>query len=155
MAHIPINHPLQPVHRTLALLIGVFLIVFGIVGVTRSTGHGFFASHEDITALGLRTNMAFSVLSIVAGAVIAVAAIYGRNVDHWVNMIGGVMFLGAGMVMLVLQRTQGNILNFTVRTCVVSFIFGMVLLAAGLYGKTADDEAAAAEEAYRHGARAT
>lgn len=154
MAHIPINHPLRSVYRALAFLIGLYLLVFGIVGVTQSTGHGFFAHHVDITALGLRTNMAFSLLSIVAGAVIAVGALYGRNLDHFINLFGGILFLLAGLVMLVLQRTDANILNFAVRTCVVSFAIGMVLFAAGLYGKAAPADEAAAQEAHRHGLRA-
>jgi len=53
--------------------------------------------------------------------------------------------------MLVLQRTSGNFLNFTVATCVVSFLIGMVLFAAGLYGKTGGVEVADAEDRYRHG----
>ena len=69
MAHIPVNHPLRPVYRAVAFVIGLYLLIFGIVGVTRSAGHDFFASHQDISALGLHTNMAFSLLSVVAGAV--------------------------------------------------------------------------------------
>ena len=53
--------------------------------------------------------------------------------------------------MLVLQRTSGNFLNFTVATCVVSFVIGMLLFAAGLYGKAGGAEVADAEERYRHG----
>ncbi len=153
MAHIPVNHSLRPVYRTLAFLIGVYLLVFGIVGITRSTGHDFFAHHEPITALGLHTNMAVSLLNVVAGAVLAVGAVYGHNLDHFINLFGGIVFLAAGLVMLVLQRTSGNLLNFTVRTCVVSFVIGMLLFAAGLYGKTDTGEAADAQEAHRHGVR--
>jgi hypothetical protein len=151
MAHIPVNHPLRPVYRAVAFVIGLYLLIFGIVGVTQSAGHDFFASHEDISALGLHTNMAFSLLSIGAGAVLAVGAVYGRNLDHFLNLAGGLVFLVVGLVMLILQRTSGNILNFTVATCVVSFVIGMLLFAAGLYGKTGGREVADAEERYRHG----
>jgi Domain of unknown function (DUF4383) len=154
MAHIPVNHPLQPVYRVLAFLVGLYVLVFGIVGLTRSTGHPFFAHHQAITALGLNTNMAFSLLSIVAGAVVAVGAIYGRNIDHFINLAGGVVFLLSGLVMLVVQRTDANILNFTVRTCIVSFVIGTILSVAGLYGKTADADFAAAEDQHRRGLRA-
>lgn len=153
MAHIPINHPARSAYRTMAFLIGVYLIVFGIVGVTASADHDFFASHEDITALGLRTNMAFSLLSIAAGAVLAVGAVYGRNLDHFLNLYGGMVFLVVGMVGLGFQRTDANILNFTVSTCVVSFVIGILLFAAGLYGKTATPHDAAVEEAHRQGLR--
>ena len=150
MAHIPVNHPARPVYRALAFLIGVYLLVFGIVGVTQSTDHSFFANHEDITALGLHTNMAFSVLSIVMGAIVTVGAIYGRNLDHFINFGAGIVFMVAGLVMLILDRTSANLLNFTVGTCIVSFVIGMVLFAAGLYGKVAPDEVAAAEDRHRH-----
>jgi hypothetical protein len=153
MAHIPVNHPLRSAYRVLAFLIGAYLLLFGIVGVTQSSGHSFFANHVDITALGLHTNMAFSLVNIIAGAVIAVGAVYGHNIDHFINMFGGILFLAAGLVMLILQRTDANFLNFTVSTCVVSFLFGMLLFAAGLYGKTAPREVADAEEAHRHGLR--
>ena len=32
MAHFPVNHPLRPLYRTLAGLVGAYLLVFGIVG---------------------------------------------------------------------------------------------------------------------------
>jgi hypothetical protein len=155
MAHLPVNHPLRSVYRVLVFFIGVYLIVFGIVGISQSTGHPFFARQADITALGLHTNMAFSVLNIVAGAVLAAGAVYGRNVDHFINLIGGIVFLVAGVTMLGIERTSANFLNSTVRTCIVSFVIGMLLFAAGLYGKTSTGEAAEAEEAYRHGVTVT
>jgi hypothetical protein len=44
-----------------------------------------------------------------------------------------------------------NVLNFSMATCIVSFAIGMVLFSAGLYGKVGSLEAAATEEALRHG----
>jgi hypothetical protein len=36
-------------------------------------------------------------------------------------------------------------------TCIVSFVIGMVLLTAGLYGKVGTAREAAAEDVFRHG----
>jgi hypothetical protein len=140
MSHIPVNHPLRPLYRFLAGVAGLYVLIFGIVGLTQTSGTGFFG-REDTSALGLRTNVAFSVLSIVVGAVVFVGAIYGHNLDHFINLIGGLVFLVAGLAMLTLLRTSANFLNFTVTTCVASYIIGTVLFAAGLYGKTGPDEA--------------
>ncbi|HKT04486.1 MAG TPA: DUF4383 domain-containing protein [Rugosimonospora sp.] len=154
MAHLPINHPLRPLYRTLAALAGLYVLVFGIVGLSRSSGRPFFG-HDHVTALGLRTNPAFAILSIVVGVVVLAAVVYGRNADHFVNMAGGLVFLLAGMAMLALLRTTANFLNFSMSTCIVSFVIGTVMLTAGLYSRTGPPEEAAAEERDRRGALKT
>lgn len=150
MSHIPVNHHLRPLYRGLATLTGLYVLVFGIVGliVTRDTEP--FAQ-TDTTALGLRTNLAFSLLSVVAGVVILASVVIGRNVDRAVYLGCGVLFLLAGTVMLTLLETDSNVLNFSVATCIVSYAIGSFFLAAGLYGKVGTVEQAAAEEAFRRG----
>ena len=61
------------------------------------------------------------------------------------------MFLVAGFAMMVVMQTDLNVLGFTMATCVVSFIIGLVLFTAGLYGKVASPERAAYEDRFRHG----
>ena len=152
MAHIPINHPLRPIYRTLAGLMGVYVLAFGIVGVLRSHDQGFF-ERSTTYALGLRTNMAFAVLSVIVGAIVVLGAFIGRNIDHFINLVAGLVFLVAGMVMLALLNTELNLLNFHVATCTVSFVIGLVLFTAGLYGKVSGRGEAVAEERFRHGGR--
>lgn len=147
--HLPINHPLRPLYRFLGALAGLYVLLFGIVGVGVSHGYGLFARGHTV-ALGLRTNLAFSILSIIMGVVVLAAAAIGRNVDSYVYLFGGLVFLVAGMAMLVLMQTSLNLLNFTVATCVVSFLIGLVMVAAGLYGRTGSAEAQEAQEAHRH-----
>lgn len=154
MAHIPVNHHLRPLYRTLALLAGLYVLVFGIVGVSRTGGLDFFAQDGLPTALGIRANTAFAVLSIAAGITIVACAIIGRNLDHWINLVGGIAFLAAGMAMMTLLQTNANILGFTLTTCIVSFVIGLVLFSAGLYGKSGSERDAAMEERFRHGASA-
>ncbi len=150
MAHIPINHPLRPVYRVLSGLVGLYVLVFGIVGYARTNDLDFFGRHGE-WVLWLRTNPAFSVLSIIAGIAVLGAAVVGRNLFAYVNLAAGFLFLGAGMAMMALMQTDANILAFSMVTCIVSFIFGMLFLAAGLYGKVGTAEQHDAEEAYRRG----
>jgi hypothetical protein len=150
MAHIPINHPLRPLYRALSGLVGLYVLIFGLIGYLRTSDLDFFARHGD-WALGMRTNPAFSVLSIIAGAAVLAAALIGRNLFVLVNLAAGVVFLLAGMAMLTLLQSDANVLAFSMVNCIVSFIFGMLFLAAGLYGKvgsTADEDA---EQAFRTG----
>jgi hypothetical protein len=151
MSHIPVNHHLRPLYRALAALAGLYVLVFGIVGVTRTGGYGFFEQHGTPAVLGLHANRAFAILSIVAGAIIVGSAVYGRNLDRWVNLLGGIVFLVSGFAMLVLLQTDLNLLGFTMTTCIVSFVIGLVLFTAGLYGRVASPEQEAYEDRFRHG----
>jgi len=143
LLHLPVNHRYRAAYRFLAALTGLYVLAFGIVGVAVSRGHDVF-SREHLSALGLRTNLAFAILSIVVGVIVLVGVVVGRNWDHILNLVGGLAFLLAGMLMLSLLQTDLNLLNYSVATCVVSFVIGLVLLAAGLYsraGSAADTEA--------------
>jgi hypothetical protein len=150
MAHLPVNHPARPFYRVLVALIGLYLLGFGIAGYLETRDLPIFERGE-FWVLGLQTNPVFSILSILAGLVVFGGAVYGRNVDHFINLTGGVGFLVAGLLMLSVLRTDANLLNFAVANCVVSFLIGLVLLTAGLYGKTGPAELAAAEDQLRHG----
>ncbi|OLE27819.1 MAG: hypothetical protein AUG44_09115 [Actinobacteria bacterium 13_1_20CM_3_71_11] len=147
--HLPINHPLRGLYRSLGALAGLYVLVFGIVGLTVSSGHAAFGRGPYV-ALGLHTNVAFSVLSILVGLVVLVAAVVGRNVAQYVFLFGGLVFLGAGMAMLALMQTGLNVLNYTVATCVVSFLIGLVMVTSGLYTRTGPPAQAKAVDEHRH-----
>jgi hypothetical protein len=151
MAHIPVNHHLRPLYRTVAGACGLYVLVFGIVATVRTRNLDLFAQDGLPWVLGLKANRAFAILSIVAGIVLLAGAIIGRNIDHWINLVGGIVFLVAGMAMLVLMQTDLNFLGFTMTTCIVSFIIGMLLFSAALYGKTGSPREQALEERFRHG----
>lgn len=136
MSHIPVNHPLRPLYRVLAGLIGAYVLAFGVVGLLATNGHGTFA-RDDLWALWLRTNPAFSVLSIAVGAIIVLGALIGRNVAAIVNLWSGVVFIVAGLTMIALLNTDLNMLNWSMSNVITSYVFGLTLLAAGLYGRTA------------------
>jgi hypothetical protein len=153
MPHIPVNHRLQPWYRLLAALAGAFVLVFGIIGIIRTAGDPLFVRGTD-EVFGLKLNLAFSIISVLTGIVVLGGAALGRNSDHYINLVAGGVFLGAGMLMMILLRTDADFLNFRMATCIVSFVIGLALLLAGLYGKTASVAAEAHEEHFRlhHGA---
>ncbi|HZN20183.1 MAG TPA: DUF4383 domain-containing protein [Micromonosporaceae bacterium] len=150
MAHMPINHPMRPLYRALAGLAAIYVLVFGLVGLAETWGEPLFG-REPTHALGLRTNLAFSLLSVLVGIVVLAGLLVGRNVDRFIHLWGGCVFLGVGILMLALLQTDANFLNFTVATCIVSFVIGLVLFSAGLYGRVGSHEDERAEEAFRHG----
>jgi Domain of unknown function (DUF4383) len=150
MAHTPINHPLRPLYRVLSGLIGLYMVLFGIIGYARTNNLSFFDRHGDFV-LGLHTNPAFSLLSIIGGAAIVLAAVIGRNVFPYVNMVAGVIFIGVGIIMLLLLRTSANVLAFSIATVNASFAFGLVALLSGMYGKVGSTDQADAEQVLRTG----
>lgn len=130
-----VNHPLRPLYRTLALLAGLFVLIFGVVGFFATQGTPLFEVGGQ-QALGLRTNLAFSYASIVAGVVIVLATLLGRNFAHIIYLWVGSVFLLAGTAMMLLMgKDETNFLNFTMATCVVSYLIGSVLATAGMYVK--------------------
>ncbi len=150
--HLPVNHPLRPLYRFLGGLAGLHVLVFGIVGLVASWGHGIFGRGQ-IEALGLRTNVAFSVLSILMGLAVVIAAIIDNNRDHYMFLFGGMAFFLIGMFMLAFLQTGLNLFNFTVTTCAVSFVLGLVLFTAGLYTRHGTAYRQRAEELHRHAGR--
>ncbi len=152
MAHIPVNHPLRPLYRMLAALVGAYVLVFGIVGLVRTWGDDLFA-RDSVWVLGLRTNLAFAILSVIFGAVILLANVVGGNVGHLVNLGAAVIFMVAGVAMMALMQTDGELPQLLhVDRASSRCVFGLLLLTAGLYDKVGTAEDAEAEDAFRHNA---
>ncbi|MEU0151648.1 DUF4383 domain-containing protein [Micromonospora fulviviridis] len=148
MAHIPVNHPARPLYRVLSGLIGLYILVFGVYGVFQTWGDGLF-SRENNTALGLRTNLAFSLVSVIFGAFLLIGASRRGNLGHYMDLTAGVVFLVTSILMMAVLQTSANFLNFSMSTVIVSMLFGLVLLATGLYDKVGTDEHAADERRRR------
>lgn len=128
-----VDRRLALVWRVGAAFGGVFLIVFGILGLADHPG--FLATHGDRIA-GLSTNGALSVLSIVAGAVLLVGAAIGGNFASNLNLVVGVLFVLSGFYGLtVLGRPDANILNFRMSNVLFAFVFGVVVTTFGMYGR--------------------
>ncbi|WBB77566.1 DUF4383 domain-containing protein [Micromonospora sp. WMMD882] len=134
MAHFPVNHPARPLYRAIAGLVGFYILVFGVWGVVLTWGEPLFdrGSHW---ALGLRTNPAFSLASVAFGIVLIIGASRRTNLGHYMNLTAGVVFMVTGVLMMSVLQTDANFLNFSMSTVVVSLLFGLLLLATGLYDK--------------------
>jgi hypothetical protein len=154
MSHLPVNHRLIPFYRTLDAACGIYLLVFGAAGLVQTRGLEPFDRDEVPSALGLHTNAGFAVTALAFGAVILVTAIIGGDFFRWVSLVGGVAFLVMGLAALALLETRLNVLAFSITNCIVWFVIGLILFAAGLYGRTGARSEVLAEEGFRHGRRA-
>ncbi|MGC4771243.1 DUF4383 domain-containing protein [Micromonospora sp. DT44] len=143
MAHTPINHPARPIYRAIGGLTGLYLVVFGVLGIIASAGNEVLAQ-DDTRVLGQGTNLGFSLLSVLLGLVVLVGAALGRNIDVAVNqwMAYALMVIGLGGLAFI--RTDANVFNFSVVTVMVLLAASLVLLMAGMYGKVGTDEEAEA-----------
>lgn len=148
MAHIPVNHPARKLYRIFAGLIGLYILVFGLLGLWRTWGDPLFARDGD-WVLGLRTNLAFALISVVFGVVVLIGASRRGNLGHFMNLTAGVVFMVTALTMMTLLQTDLNFLNFSMSTVVVSMIFGLLVFATGLYDKVGPPEHAEAEERFR------
>ncbi|MFV2103294.1 DUF4383 domain-containing protein [Micromonospora sp. LOL_024] len=149
MPHLPVNHPARPIYRALSALIGLYILVFGVWGTALTWGEPLFGRGSN-WALGLRTNLAFSLVSIVFGSVLMVSASRRNNLGHYMNLTAGVVFLATSILMMSVLQTDGNFLNFSMSTVVVSMLFGLILLGTGLYDKVGPPEDAEAERNRRN-----
>ncbi|WBB65093.1 DUF4383 domain-containing protein [Micromonospora sp. WMMD812] len=147
MAHFPVNHPARPIYRVLSGVIGLYILVFGVWGVVQTAGESLFG-RESNWVLGLRTNLAFSLASVIFGAFLLVGASRRTNLGHYMNLTAGIIFLVTSILMMSVLQTDANFLNFSMSTVIVSMLFGLVLLGTGLYDKVGPPEHA--EAARRH-----
>ncbi|MEU9451651.1 DUF4383 domain-containing protein [Streptomyces sp. NPDC048277] len=129
---LPVDHRLNQVYRIGAGLMGLFLVAFGVLGLTRNIG--YFDTGGN-TALGLNTNGALSVLSILVGLLLFVGMVIGGNFASTLNMVLGVLFILNGFLFLGLLDTASDFLAFKIQNVLFSFVVGLVLMVFGMYGR--------------------
>ncbi|MEV0428015.1 DUF4383 domain-containing protein [Micromonospora sp. NPDC050495] len=139
MSHTPVNHPARPVYRAIGGLVGLYFIVFGVLGIIASAGDEVLAQ-DDTKVLGQGTNLGFSLLAILLGAVILLGVVIGRNLDVLINQWMAYGLIGLGLAELAFLHTDANIFNFSIMTDVVILVLALVLLMAGMYGKVGTDD---------------
>ncbi|GAA2117823.1 DUF4383 domain-containing protein [Streptomyces synnematoformans] len=130
--HLPVDHHLSNVYRAGAGLVGLFLLVFGVLGLFNRVW--FFDTGGDET-LGLNTNGALSTLSIAVGLLLLYGMVRGGNFASTLNMVLGGLFVLSGFVNLALLETSANFLAFKMQNVLFSFIVGLVLATFGMYGR--------------------
>ncbi|MBG6102178.1 DUF4383 domain-containing protein [Micromonospora vinacea] len=147
MAHTPVNHPARPIYRAIGGLTGLYLVVFGVLGIVASTGNEILAQ-DDTRVLGQGTNLGFSLLSVLLGIVVLVGTALGRNIDVAINQWLAYSLMVVSLAGLAFIRTDANIFNFSITTVVVVMTAALVLLMVGMYGKVGtEDEAEAFQKA--------
>ncbi|MDH6125222.1 DUF4383 domain-containing protein [Kitasatospora sp. GP82] len=130
---LPVDHRLALVYRIGAGLGGIFLLVFGILGLLDHPG--ILSTHGPSVA-GMSTNGALSILSVIMGVVLIAGMVIGGNFASNLNMIAGLLFVLSGFYGLcVLGRPDANILNFGIANVLFAFIWGLMVLTFGMYGR--------------------
>lgn len=129
---LPVDHRLARVYRFGAGLGGVFLLVFGILGLLGRPG--FLDTQGDRVA-GMSSNGLLGLLSVLVGLVLMAGAVIGGNVASWINMVVGTVFVLAGFVGLAIISTGANFLAFGMTNVIFSFGFGLVVATFGMYGR--------------------
>jgi hypothetical protein len=124
MAHNPINHPARSIYRVIGGLIGLYLVIFGLLGFVL-----------DGKVFGQGTNAGNSVVAVVIGLIVLGATALGRNLDVTVYKVVGYALMALGLLTLAFLRTDGNVLGHTVATCIVYMLLGITLVVAGMYIK--------------------
>ncbi len=152
MAHYPVNHHLRQFYRFLAGLAGLYLLLFGVIGIAQTWGEPFFHRGGD-WVLGLRTNPAAAWLSAIVGLVVLGAAVVGGNVHHLVNLVLGWGICGFAILVMATIQTDANVFNASMVNVIVLLVLGLVLITAGLYGKVGSAEASRAEQEIAHSPR--
>ncbi len=126
------SHPIHTVHRVGALLLGGFLVAFGIIGLTRATE---FMSTFGTSVFGLSTNGLLATVSVVVGLLLLGAAARGGPAASTVLIVVGVLFLLSGLVNVLAIGTSMNILAFAPANVMFSLVVGAALLIVGAYGR--------------------
>lgn len=137
---LPEDSPRRAPLRAAAFLLALVLVGFGILSLL--AGNGFTEQHGE-KVLGMGTNGALGVLSIVVGLFVIGGLVVGGNTDAYVNTLAGIVFMAAGLASLSFMRTSFNYLAFDMWNVIFSFVVGMVLFSAGLYGRVSESPGAA------------
>ncbi len=149
MAHYPLNHHLRQFYRFFAVITGLYLLVFGALGLARTWGDPFFHRGSD-WVLGLRTNPAAAWLATAAGAILLASILLGGNIYHRVAVVLGWGLCGYAMLVMAFLQTDANVTNASMVNVIIMALFGLVLLTAGLYGKVGDPHASDDARALTH-----
>ncbi|MFI5960055.1 hypothetical protein [Cryptosporangium sp. NPDC051539] len=133
MSHMPVDHPLRGLYRGLTIVTGAASIAFGGTALATTSGNGF-TDNVGEKVWGLMTaNPAQGVFWIVAGALVLLTALAGRNVDARLNVVIGPILWVVGTIGLVLIRNGDNFLAFSVTSVCAMYLLGTLWFTAGLY----------------------
>jgi hypothetical protein len=123
---------LDNLHRIGAVVFGLGLSVFGVLGLVNRLDF-FSTTGQDV--LGLSSNGALSMISIIVAAVLIAAGVRGGRVASTVLVVVGAAFVASGLVNTLVLGTPLNLLAFRIPNVVFSFVAGALLLFLGAWGR--------------------
>lgn len=143
-------HPIFRVQRVGALVVGLILWAFAILGLANHPG---FLATRGIPVAGMTSNGLLSVISLVVGAVLILAAVLGGRLASLACAVIGGLFVLSGLVNLFVLYGAANYLAFTMPNVIFSFVVGLILLSIGLYGRSSGQLPADSPYRRAHGGR--
>jgi hypothetical protein len=120
------------VQRTGAVLVALFLLVFGLLGFAR--GQEFVATTGP-TVLGMSSNGLLSTLSVVVAVVLLAAAVHSPRAASTAMLVLGPLFLLSALVNSLVLGTRLNWLAFQLSNVIFSVAVGVPMLLLGAYGR--------------------
>src|SRR4051812_22435868 len=120
------------VQRTGAICVGLFLLVFGVIGL--GGGLGFFDT-QGKHIFGLSSNGLLSTISIVVGLLLIGSAMLSPRLASTAMMVFGCLFLISALANLAVLSTSLNVLAFEMSNVLFSIVVGLLLLLLGAYGR--------------------
>lgn len=131
-AESPYDPRVFAVQRIGAVVVGVVLMGFGVLGLTR--GVPLLSSTGERVA-GLSANGVLAALSVAVAVLLIGAALSGPRIASTVMLGLGVLFLLSALVNLWVIGTRANVLAFQTSNVVFSVVVGLLLLTLGAYGR--------------------
>lgn len=128
----PARHRVHTVHRVSIAALGVFLLVFGVLGLTQRLA---FLSDQGAIVMGLSTNGLLATISVVVAVVLLAAAIRGGPTASAAGIVFGVLFIVSGLANMLVLDSGLNMLAFRLSNVIFSLVVGMALLFIGAYGR--------------------
>jgi hypothetical protein len=120
------------VQRTGAVLVALFLLVFGLLGF--ASGQAFFSTQGQ-SVLGMSSNGLLSTLSVVVAVVLLAAAVRSPRTASTVMLVLGPLFLLSAFVNAIVIGTRLNWLAFEWSNVIFSVVVGLPMLLLGAYGR--------------------
>lgn len=128
------THPVHTVHRVGIGALGLFLLLFGLVGLAQRLP---FATVQGQMIIGLSANGLLATISVVVSLVLIGAAVRGGHAASTIGLVIGTLFLISGIVNIFLLGTTMNMLAFQLPNVIFSVLVGIALFFTGAYGRIA------------------
>jgi Domain of unknown function (DUF4383) len=126
------RRPLDRLHRIGAVIFGLGLAVFGVLGLVNRLEP---FSTEGQPVLGLSSNGLLSVISLVVGGILVVSGLRGGRTASTILVVIGAAFVLSGVANVLVLDTPLNLLAFRMSNVIFSLVAGALLLFLGAWGR--------------------